>query len=1373
MGQAPHRPDPFADIDFPPDLPICKRKDEIVSAIRRHPVIVLAGETGSGKTTQIPKMCLAAGLGKKGKIACTQPRRVAALSVAQRVADELKVDFGREVGAKIRFTDQTSKRTRVKFMTDGMLLSEIQNDPLMREYDAVIIDEAHERSLNIDFLLGYLNRLREKRPELKVIITSATIDTEKFSQAFGGAPIIEVSGRMYPVDVVYAPLDELLEDAGDFTYLEGISESVQRIQDEFGVGDILAFLPTEKDIREAMELLEGRFGRRMEIVPCFGRLSNKDQQRIFLPASKRKLVLATNIAETSLTIPGIRFVIDTGLARISRYNPRGRTKRLPIVKVSQSSANQRKGRCGRVADGICIRLYSEKDFESRPVYSIPEIQRANLADVILRMLASRLGRVEDFPFIDPPTPAAITAGYGLLQELGAIRSSSKQPEPPSPDSQIEQAPRFELSPLGRQLCKLPIDPTVGRMLLEAQRHGVTHEVLVIASALSIQDPRERPLGKEAAARQAHSRFDHPHSDFLTLLNIWEALHDEFDRLSQGKLRKFCKSHFLNYLRMREWRDIYDQLDRSLPKDPPEKQRNQSSTTDTLERDSARYHAIHACLLTGLLANVGQRQEQNLYRCSGNRKPLIFPGSGLFIKQPFDKKGKRKAVGTEAGPRKKSPEWIMAGEIVETNRLYARTVASIDPRWIVDVGQHILSRHYSDPQFLPQEGRVIARESLRIHGLEIQNKNVSYLKVDAHKATEIFIREALLNEEFEAPANWNFLEENRRLLRRIQNAQTVISVAHWMGVEEAAFRFYRDRLQSIASIHDLNRLLKVARDVPARASHRPDPASENIPAHPRSSAVQSSLYMKESDLTATEEAAVDLSLFPESVELGNAALPIEYQYKHGHQKDGVTLRLPYHKTKELSDALLDWLVPGHLEAKTLALLKALPKQIRQRLQPLAERARTISQELRPTHQTLVESLKAHLLKTYSIETYESDWDDSAIPDHLRARVEVFDKKGNAIAQGRDVASIQKQLSETEQLLSKEPKGKADALWRQARDRFERPIESIADLRKALSLSGVDAKSPNLPELRIRIGSINGLPLYAYPALRVSADQSSVSLYLFPSPDDAAMSNQRGIAAFLEHELRRELAWIRSDLKEVKRVGPAGVAFRPIAELQEDVFEHIRLALRTHDLTTLDPEALLAARDAAHDRSKGILYRVVDQLKTLLEKRQGLVVQAELFKQFSHDIERLLPPDFLRHTPHHVLARLPVYLECIQRRFETQGKDPARDAQRQTQVERYRTRLRQQASDMDAKTRSELRWMIEEFAVSVFAQHLGTAYPVSPKKLDQAFDRASSHDVLATDKDTEKRPTPGRGGQSPRGSSSKSPPTDRPTQADLDSLKKLFG
>ena len=1293
-----------APIDYPKDLPIARKRDLIVDAIKRNQVIVLSGETGSGKTTQIPKMCLDAGLGRKRRIACTQPRRVAALSIARRVAEELNATYGQEVGSKIRFADQTSKRTRIKFMTDGMLLSEVQSDPRMNEYDTVIVDEAHERSLNIDFLLGHLNQLRKRRPDLKIIITSATIDIDKFSKAFDDAPIIEVSGRVYPVDVVYAPLDELLEDSGDFTIIDGIAESVDRIRDEYSQGDILAFLPTEKDIRECMDLLQGRHKRGFDILPCFGRLSNADQQRIFAPSAKRKIVLATNIAETSLTIPGIRFVIDTGLARISRYNPRGRTKRLPIEKISQSSANQRKGRCGRVQDGICIRLYSESDFDKRMEYSTPEIQRANLAEVILRMKAARLGKIETFPFIDPPSPNAIKSGYALLDELGAIDGNRG------------------LTPVGRKLAKLPIDPTAGRMLLQAEREGVVEQILVIASALSIQDPRERPLGKEESARIAHKSFVHRESDFLTMLNIWESLHDELERLSQSKLRKFCKKRFLSYLRIREWIDVKKQLSQSLVefersqtlKREPPRYKSEEERFELRQYGSIEYRAIHCCLATGLLGNPARKEEPNLYRATGNRKALIFPGSCLFNRKAQYAKTKIQKQELEA--KIPSPGWILAGEIVETNRLYARTVAVIDPGWLVQVGSHILKRSYSQPNFDPEQGRVTCLESTRIHGLELQRKSVSYLKVDPKQATEIFIREGLLNEEFELLPP--FVDANRKLKNRLQNAQTLAKMQSWIGIEEAAFRFYASRLDGIASTADLNRWLKTQKD----------PRGE-------------SLVMNEEDLTPPSENPIDLDAFPETALLENSALPIEYQYKPGQDRDGVTLKVPYAKAQSLDTPLLDWLVPGHLEAKVLHLIKALPKDHRRQLQPLTETAASIATQLTPSKKTLCESLAAYLKREYRIETYASDWKEDAIPQHLKVRVDVQDAKGQTVLEGRSAETVKAALEKRERSVVPDSQSQTEALWKRALSRWSKTISSIDEL-------------DTHPE-RIEVGDLSGVPVFGYPALRDFGDR--VALTLLRTPVETRIATKKGISKLIEYELRRELAWIQEDLRDFSKLGPTAVAFAPLEALKSQGFEHMKRFLCSHGIETIDQAAIAMRIEAAKAESRGLTYKLIDRLKAVFDLRQDLKVAA-MPKDLQNELDRIVPLDFIESTPHWALKRLPLYLQAVQRRANDRERHPERDRKRASEIEKLRQRLKILEAEPEAI--DDLRWSIEEYALSLFAQSLGTAFPVSATRLERKF------------KDAGAKPEP-TAPQTPSQNTENPSSPDKPTDADLQSLKSFFG
>ena len=662
---------------FPPELPISARADDIITAIKEHPVVIVAGETGSGKTTQLPKMCLAAGFGVDGSIACTQPRRVAALSVSRRIAEELNVVWGEQVGAKIRFTDRSGPDTLIKMMTDGMLLAEVQADPELSDYEVVLIDEAHERSLNIDFLLGYLHRLRARRPDLRIIITSATIDTESFSKAFSDAPIIEVSGRTYPVDVQYRPLEDLSGTYRDYNYIDGALETLDEVLAENGPGDVLVFLPGERDIRELTKVLSGRTLGRCEVLPLFGRLSNEEQQRIFAPTQKRKIILSTNIAETSLTIPGIRYVIDAGLARISHYHSRTHTRRLPIEPVAQSSANQRAGRAGRMEAGICFRLYSEKDYASRPEYSKPELLRSNLAEVILRMKAFRLGEVEEFPFIDPPRPAAIRSGYELLEDLGALDQT------------------HELTSLGRELAKLPCDPTVGRMLLQARHEGCLREVLIIAAGLSIQDPRERPADAQEAADQMHARFKDPESDFLSLLKIWESFHEKMEVMTQSKLRKFCREHFLSYLRMREWRDVHTQL-RQVMSDLPDYK---------LSKGPSEYDQIHRAILSGLLANVAHREAGNHYRATHQRAVMLHPGSALFDKAAAKQerkqfKGKQRPA-TSSG--KRTPAWVVCAEWMETTRLFARLAARIEGEWLEQLGGHIVTVSYAEPTYSEKEG----------------------------------------------------------------------------------------------------------------------------------------------------------------------------------------------------------------------------------------------------------------------------------------------------------------------------------------------------------------------------------------------------------------------------------------------------------------------------------------------------------------------------------------------------------------------------------------------------------------------------------------------------------------------------------------------
>ena len=1248
-------------LEFPPELPISSRAGEIVAAIREHPVLIVAGDTGSGKTTQLPKLCLAAGL---ERIACTQPRRVAAVSLSRRVADELQVPWGREVGCKIRFMDRTGPDTAVKFVTDGMLLAEVQADPMLRGYDTIIIDEAHERSLNIDFLLGHLNQLRHCRRDLKILITSATIDTAAFSRAFDNAPVIQVSGRTYPVEVIYSPVDELLEEAGEFTHLDAVAVAVERILLESDRGDILVFLATERDIREAADLLKSRKLGPLELLPLFGRLSAGDQQRVFSPARLRKIVLSTNIAETSLTIPGIRFVVDTGEARLSRFNNRTRTRRLPIESISRSSADQRKGRCGRVSAGVCIRLYSEIDFNRRPEFTPPEIQRANLADVILRMKAARLGDIERFPFIDPPPHASIRAGYALLEELGAI----------------DNTPAKALTEIGRNLARLPVDPIVGRMLLQAGDEKAVREVLVIAAALSIQDPRERPADAEAAADAAHRRFVHPDSDFLTLLAIWDAFHDEVEHLSQGRLRKFCRQHFINYARMREWRDIHAQLSEALAgtdEEPAAAPPPAAPAPGDMRLGGERYRAIHRSLLPGLLVNVAHRDEGNLFRAGSDRRPVVFPGSALFDRksrsQPRDKR-----AGQHPPKHLRNPDWIVSAEIVETARLYARTCAKIDPAWLLELGAHILEFSHSEPTFTMESGRVLARETTRLHGLIVRVRSIGYGAIDARRATEVFIREGLLNDELALP--YGFLEHNRRLRDKIEVLRTRMRGGHHVDLDEAMYRFYANKLEEVSSVHDLNRLVR-----------------ERIGPDPRF------LFMREEDLLGELPEDFDRGAFPDEVKLENSALPLHYAYKPGHEADGVTLRLAPGHARALSAGMLDWLVPGHLEEMILHLLRGLPKEIRRQLIPIPEKAARIAREIRPTHATLVESLAALLEKNLGIRTFPSDWKPEELPAHLRIRVEVVDRDHKSIAASRDLAQVRELLDEQEREAARRPSKDVAEAWKRAADTWER--------------SGLETWSFDVLPESIVVADAGGLTVHAYPGLRIEKD--GVALRLFKSPEETRVDLAAGIEKFLEHELRYELGWLDRDLKEVAKLGPLALTLCPIETLKANVREHLRRHLCARPVSPLTREAFSATTARAREESKGLLWKLLDQMEGILKLRQEMLVQMPRYRDAARDLERLVPKDFPRNDDPARLRHLPRYLRAMQTRGRKAQENPAREAERAKLLAQLENRITtlDKSGRLGADARRELASMMEELRVSFFAQELGTAFPVSEKRIEK--------------------------------------------------------
>ena len=1206
-------------LTYPEALPIAARKDEIVRAIREHPVVIVAGETGSGKTTQLPKMCLEAGRGVVAKIACTQPRRVAALSVSRRIAEELNVAWGAEVGCKIRFKDETAPETRIKMVTDGMLLAEIQGDPNLYEYDTVIIDEAHERSLNIDFLLGYLRLLQKRRPELRIVITSATIDTEAFSKAFDNAPIIEVSGRMYPVDVQYLPIEDL---AGE-TYIDAAVTAVDMVVDA-GRGDILVFMPTEKDIHETRRRLEGRHFRFTEVLPLFGRLTAGDQQKVFHTQRYRRIVVATNIAETSITIPGIRYVIDTGLARISRHNPRNQTHRLPVEEISQSSARQRAGRCGRVQNGVCIRLYDEKSFLARPEYTQPEIQRSDLAEVILRMIALRLGDVETFPFIDPPRSQAIQGGFNVLRALDAIDDHKR------------------LTPLGRDMARLPLAPTVSRMILQARKERALREVLVIASAISIQDPRVRPLEQEKAADQEHKRFVDGESDFIALLNIWKAYHDTFEKLrTQSQMRRFCKQHFLSFNRMREWRDIYMQIRHTL----------REMGDFRMNRDDAGYDAIHRSVVSGLLGNVAQKKEGNMYRAARGRDVMLFPGSGLF---------QRREGGEEE--KKSTPGWVVAAEVVETSRLFARTVARIQPSWLVELGGHLCRASYKEPFYSMRSGRVLATETLTLHGLQVGQKRVGYGGVDAEAATEIFIREALVNDEVALP--YPFVAQNRDLRARVETWQMQQRLMQFLDLDEAAYRFYAERLENVSSTHDLNRLIK------------------------RKGA--DFLLMSEKHL-AGEQVDFDRDAFPEFLEVDGEEVPLSYAYRPGQDRDGVTLQLPYKMVHFVQPEVLDWLVPGLLEEKITHLLRGLPKSIRKRFVPVPDKSREIAAALQPTHGAFLDSLSAHILSHYGIEISQSDWNVRDLPEHLQMRVEVQDEKEQAIVAARDLRVLREQL-----------------------DAREEDVQSDAWMRAQKQVACRDVTGQTLGELpeRVEVMQAGGMPVFGYVGLKREGDR--VDVCLFKRADEAERETQAGWMRLCEREMRDEMRALKRSLGDLKQFEGGREALR------EGAYANLMAHLFTRDSAFPITRQRFESRvQQARLYLQHLAPQLIQAMESLFETHREIRLLRGGYPEVETDVARLMPPDFLRQTPYDQVLHLSRFLKAIVIRAERAMLDPMKDRQKADQVQPF-----QDAVDelMDSELTGEkreavqaLRWMVEEFRVSVFAQELGTAQKVSPKRL----------------------------------------------------------
>jgi ATP-dependent helicase HrpA len=1257
-----------ARIEYPVELPISERVDEIRQAIAEHPVVVIAGDTGSGKTTQIPKICLQAGRAGEAKIAVTQPRRVAATSLSRRLAEELNVEWGRQVGAKVRFRDQTSPETLVKFVTDGMLLAEIRSDHDLLEYDTIIVDEAHERSLNIDFLLGYLRTLRQRRPELKIIVTSATIDTESFSRAFDDAPIIQVSGRVYPVETRHWPLEELLEDSdGDFSYTEGAATACQKLLEESQRGDVLVFMPSERDIRETRDLLTARLGGRrgVEVLPLFSRLTAGEQQKVFAPHAGRRIVIATNIAETSLTIPGIRYVVDTGLARLSRYNPRTQTQRLPIEAISQSSALQRQGRCGRVEDGVCVRLYSEEDFGSRDEYTQPEIQRANLADVILRMLDLEFGQVESFPFIDPPTKRAIEGGYQLLEELGAIDRQKK------------------LTRLGADMARMPISPTVSRMVLQAHAEGALPEVLVIAAAISAQDPRERPAGQEADADRMHAQFVDKRSDFLTLYNIWMAYHDRMDSGTQSQLRKFCRQHYLSFLRMREWRDIHAQLRYTL-----EELGGFRLDLSCAQRDDA-YDAVHRCVLTGLFSNVAHKKEHNLYTAARGRQVMIFPGSGLFERSGSKKdRGGNSRAGKDE-ERGNSPAWLIAAEIVETNRVYARTAAAIKPEWILDLGGYLCRSSYRDPHWSRRAGRVLVTETVRLHGLVVADRKVGYGRIAPREARDIFLREALIADDVDGIAH-AFHEHNRQTFHKLETWQSRLRQRHAVDLDDAFHDFYAERLpEGVASVHDLNALIK---------ERGGDDAF---------------LHADEETLLAGGDLSVDVAAFPDAVELDGQNLQLAYAYAPGTDEDGVTLKVPYRLVDAVRPEVLDWLVPGLRAERITHLLRSLPKPLRKVFVPVPDAARRIAAELTPAHGdgTFLDALENYIEEHWRVKVRRGDWDPGDIPAHLRLRVEIEGTDGSAVAAGRDLEQLSRQLDRPA-----ESPLQLDA-WKEAVERW-----SHDDV--------TEWSFGDLPE-RVEVTQLSGVPVFGFPGLAL--DDQRVHVRLFDDRDAARRSTPAGFQRLCELALKDETAWLQRELKDLRPIVDRHRSLGDPGQVQRQAYQHLaRYLFLDGGVPPLTRAAFDERVASARQRLRGLSDQFLRLLQEIVGLRSEIIASPRPYPGLEQDLERLLPAGFLDDIGYDQLPHLVRYLKAVHMRADRFRADPSKDAGKAAQMAPFAQACadwRARAPEVGPEARRRIdafRWLVEELRVSVFAQELGTAQKVSAKRLQTALEQIEKAD-----------------------------------------------
>ncbi|KVN41121.1 ATP-dependent RNA helicase HrpA [Burkholderia territorii] len=1307
-------PNPVPPITYPESLPVSGKRDEIARAIAGHQVVIVCGETGSGKTTQLPKICLdlgrGLGAGGTGLIGHTQPRRLAASSTGRRIAEELGTPFGEVVGYKVRFTDNLAPGASVKLMTDGILLAETQTDPLLKAYDTLIIDEAHERSLNIDFLLGYLKEILPRRPDLKLIVTSATIDADRFARHFGTdarpAPVIEVSGRLYPVEMRYRPVAEdrpavkHAEGTGGRDRVKTAREAERDLMDAIvdavdelcreGPGDVLVFLPGEREIREAAEALRKHHPPHTEILPLFARLSAADQDKVFKASNARRIVLATNVAETSLTVPGIRYVVDTGLARVKRYSYRNKVEQLQVEPISQAAANQRAGRCGRVADGVCIRLYEESDYQARARFTDPEILRSSLASVILRMKSLHLTAIESFPFLEPPPGRAIADGYQLLNELGAVDDDNA------------------LTPLGRELARLPLDPRVGRMILAARDQQSLREVLIIASALSVQDPRDRPIDAQEQADQAHRRFADERSEFLQWLKIWAWFEEAVaHKKSNRQLVDACRQNFLSHLRLREWRDVHSQLLTVV--------REHGWRLNEVE---ATYEQIHLALLTGLLGNLGMKADDDPhYLGARGIKFYLWPGSALA---------------------KKAGRWVMAAELVETSRLYARCLAKIEPEWVEKIGAHLLKKSLSEPHWEKRPAQVSAFERATLYGLPIYHRRrVAFGKQDPARARELFIRGALVEGEFDTKLP--FFAHNRKLLADIEQLEHKSRRQDVLVDDELIYAYYDQAIPE--GIHTGAAFERWYRDEVKKGGQ----AEEK----------QRLLYLSRDDLMRHEAAGVTTELFPKRATMAGVEMALTYHFEPGTPRDGVTLAVPLYALNQVDARRCEWLVPGMLKEKVQLLLKSLPQKLRRHCVPLPEYAAGFVERTgreRFGAGGLVEALIADVRGEAQVAMKTADFKLETLPAHLFMNFKVIDEHGRQLAMGRNLAQLRQELgAQAQQQFQKIAAASTIAPGGEAGDgdahdapapgaapgsaaKGGKPARGAAPHTAAPAEAGATAlyenlttwnfgKLPELLEIRRR-----GQTLYGYPALVDRGTHCDVEV--FDSPEEAARIHRAGLRRLFALQLKEPIKFLEKNLPGLREMAMQYMSLGTQDELRDQLIDTALDRACLQDPLPDDDASFHARRDEGRSRLNLLAQEIARLVGQILAEYAGLakkLAQAKPFAQAHADLQQqlgaLVGKRFVIDTPYTQLAHFPRYLKGIALRIDKLKADPARDAKQSAEllplVQQYQRAVSQRGGVADPRL-AEFRWLLEELRISLFAQELRTPMPVSVKRLHKVWE-----------------------------------------------------